>query len=248
MKNDEMVFGYLKEAYEEYGLSIPIRLRISSYPHVLITGSSGSGKSFALLFLIGKLLQTYSNVILYVCDFKNSEEFSFLSGYKYYFSGKDCYKGIMQYYQRFTEAREQGNNEIRYLLIVDEYPAFINYVQMHDKADKTKYANDILGAVAEILCLGRGICFGCWIITQRADSTLFSNGARDNFMCIIGLGRLSKEQKSMLFAGQEILDCIYSAGEGILFADGKDIVSVKYPLITDMNNWREHILQMLKPT
>ena len=240
-----MIFGYYKEYYEAYGLSIPIKLNIATYPHMLVTGSSGSGKSYALLFLIGKLLQSYPDIVLYICDFKNSEEFSFLSGYTYYYSGKDCYKGIMDYYDRFSELREQGRNEVRYLLIADEYPAFINYLQMLDKANKTKYANDILGAVSEILMLGRGIKFGIWIVTQRADSSLFANGARDNFMIVLGLGKMSKEQKTMIFTGQEMPDTLFSAGEGMLLADGKEIICVKYPLIKDMNNWKNHILELL---
>lgn len=245
MKTKDMIFGYYKEYYDAYSLSMPIRLHIADYPHMLVTGSSGSGKSYALLFLIGKLLQSYPDIVLYICDFKNSEEFSFLAGYTYYYSGKDCYKGIMDYYNRFSELREQGRNEVRYLLIADEYPAFINYLQMLDKANKTKYANDILGAVSEILMLGRGIKFGIWIVTQRADSSLFANGARDNFMIVLGLGKMSKEQKSMIFTGQDMPDTIFSVGEGMLLADGKEIICVKYPLIKDMNNWKNHILELL---
>lgn len=240
-----MIVGYLKDAYELYGLSVPIRLEINTYPHMLITGASGSGKSFALLFLIGKLLQCYPEIIVYICDFKKSDDFAFLSDYPHYYAGKDCYSGIMEYYQSFSDARESGNNKTRYILIADEYPAFINYLQMQDKINKTKYANDILGAVSEVLMLGRGINFGIWIVTQRADSTLFANGARDNFMVVIALGRLSKEQKTMIFAGQEIPDSIMYKGEGLLLADGKELVAVKYPLISNIDNWKNHIIKIL---
>lgn len=240
-----MIFGYEKEPFCRYGLALPIKLGIATYPHVLITGASGSGKTQALLFLIGKLLQDCPDIILYVCDFKNSEDFAFLKEFSYYFAGQDCYQGIMDYYAKFLETRENGIKEKRYILICDEYPAFINYLQMRDKTNKTKYANDILGVVAEILMLGRGIAFGIWLITQRADSQLFANGARDNFMVIIGLGRLSKEQKGMVFAGREIPDEIFGAGEGMLLADGKEIVAVKYPLIENVENWKMHIREIL---
>lgn len=245
MNNSEMTFGYIKNFFDDYGLAIPVNLGIATYPHVLITGASGSGKSKALLFLIGKILQSHSKIVLYICDFKNSDDFSFFQGYPYYFAGKQCYKGIMDYYTKFTEVREKGETGKRYILICDEYPAFINYLQMKDKTEKTKYANDILGAVAEILMLGRGIQFGVWIVTQRSDSILFSNGSRDNFMIIIGLGRLSKEQKSMIFAGQEIPDAIMGAGEGMLLADGKEIIEVKYPLIKNEKTWKKNILKIL---
>lgn len=241
-----MIFGYVKEFYDRYGLKIPIKFDLADYPHMLIAGASGSGKSFALLFLIGQLLQAYPDIILFICDFKKSEEFSFLNLYQHYYAGKDCYKGIMEYYRVFTEIRETGQNKARYLLITDEYPAFINYLQMLDKMNKTKCANEILGAVSEILMLGRGIKFGVWIIVQRADSTLFANGARDNFMIVIGLGKLSKEQKAMIFTGQDIPDCIMGKGEGILLADGREMQTVKFPLIADVKDWKNHIELILQ--
>ena len=93
--------------------------------------------------------------------------------------------------------------------------------------------------------LGRGIGFGCWIVTQRADSTLFSNGARDNFMAVCALGSLSKEQKGMVFPGQEIPGRAFQAGEGMLLADGREITAVKYPLLEDAAGWKRHILGTL---
>jgi ABC-type dipeptide/oligopeptide/nickel transport system ATPase component len=238
--------GYDLEIYSETSLKIPIQLDITSHCHTLITGSSGSGKSYALLYLIGMLLKDKPDIIMHFCDFKNAPDFTFMQDYKYYYSGNKCYEGIMEYYQKFTDARENGNVDNRHILIVDEYPAFINYLQMQDKMNKTKYANDILGAVSEVLMLGRGINFGMWIVTQRADSTLFSNGARDNFMNIIALGRMSKEQKTMLFSGQDIPDRIYRRGEGILLADGYAIREVKFPNISDIGNWKQHIIAILE--
>lgn len=248
MKGDEMVFGYELVPFSEYGLSIPIRLGIGSYPHLLLTGASGSGKSMTLLFLMGKLLQSAPDLELFICDFKTSRDFAFLEGYEHYYTGENCYSGVMAYYEVFSQVREDraSQNQKRYLLVVDEYPAFINFLQMRDKADKTKLANDVLGAVAEILMLGRGISCGIWLLTQRADSTLFSNGARDNFMVIIGLGRMSKEQKGMIFPGQEIPDRIFSAGEGMLLADGMEIKAVKYPIIEDTSDWKRHITYILR--
>lgn len=243
-----MVFGYELLPFAEYGLSIPIRLETSSYPHMLITGASGSGKSMTLLFLMGKLLQSAPNLELFICDFKNSIDFAFLEGYEHYYTGESCYSGVMAYYEVFSQLRADRASQTpkRYLLVVDEYPAFINFLQMRDRADKTKLANDVLGAVAEILMLGRGISCGIWLLTQRADSALFSNGARDNLMVMIGLGRMSKEQKGMIFPGQEIPDWIFRAGEGMLLADGMEIKAVKYPIIKDPSAWKRHIIYILR--
>lgn len=232
--------------YSDTGLKIPIDLKLSEHCNLLLTGCSGSGKSYALLFLIGSVLKSNKEIEVYFCDFKNSLDFAFLEGYEHYFGGDDCYNGIMQYYRKFCESREKRDFSRKHLLICDEYPALVNYLQGQDKLNKTKYGNEVLSAISELLCLGRGINFYTWIVTQRADNTLFSNGSRDNFMVIIGLGRLSKEQKGMVFAGEEVPDTIYQKGEGVLLADGHPLLEVKFPKIKDVSDWKRHILSILR--
>lgn len=244
--SNRMVWGLEGEILREYGQGIQICTDIDSHPHALITGSSGSGKSTALLWLIGKRLQAAPDTELYLCDFKNSEDFRFLEGTAHYYTGKDCYNGIMEYYSQFTNARENDSDGKRRLLIFDEYPSFLTYLQMQDKQNKTKLVADVTGSVSEILMQGRGLQFGIWIVTQRADSTWFPNGTRDNFMVSIGLGKISKEQKAMLFPGEEIPDRIFQPGEGMLLADGMGIEEVKYPLITDVTDWKDHIVDILQ--
>ena len=238
-----MIWGYIIGA----GGKPPVLLALplSSHCHALITGSSGSGKSYALLYLLGCLLQDEPDIKVYFCDFKNSEDFAFLKGYPHYYSGNDCYEGIMAYYESFCNARAQGQGTARHLLVCDEYPAMINYLTTCDKRDKTKRAGDILGAIAEILMLGRGIGYGAWIVTQRADASLFANGARDNFMIVLGLGRMSKEQKGMVFAGEELPDKIYHQGEGCLLADGHPLYEVAYPRIRNIVDWKKHIKKII---
>ena len=240
-----MKYGYLLRRWQEEGLAISIRIDLSTHPHMLLTGSSGSGKSYALIYLLGMLAKDGTTKIRF-CDFKNSEDFKFLSAYGRYYYGDCVYDGIMAFYNDFCTARKEGILGRRHLLIVDEYPALISYLTMRDKLEKTKRAAEVQSAIAEILMLGRGIGFGVWITTQRADATLFAHGSRDNFMVICGLGRLSKEQRQMLFSSEEIpTDTIYDKGEGLLLADGKELVEVKFPLIADIDEWKAHIRQSL---
>lgn len=241
-----MNFGFNMGIFNDTGLKIPIELNLSDHCNLLLTGCSGSGKSYALLFLMGSVLKSENEIEIYFCDFKNSLDFSFLENYEHYYAGNDCYNGIMQYYKSFCESREKRDFSRKHLLICDEYPALVNYLQGQDKLNKTKYASEVLSAISELLCLGRGINFYTWIVTQRADNTLFANGSRDNFMVIIGLGRLSKEQKGMVFAGEEVPDTIYQKGEGILLADGHPLLQVKFPKIKDVADWKRHILSILR--
>ena len=241
-----MIYGYNMGIFNDTGLKIPIQLDLSDHCNLLLTGCSGSGKSYALLYLLGSVLKSNEDIEIFFCDFKNSYDFSFLEDYPHYYSGDNCYDGITEYYRVFCSARQQREFTKKHLLICDEYPSLVNYLQGKDKANKTKYASEVLSAISELLCLGRGIQFYTWIVTQRADNSLFANGARDNFMVVIGLGRLSKEQKSMLFSGEELPERIYKKGEGIILADGHALQEVKFPLIKDVLDWKKHILSILR--
>ena len=223
----------------------PILLKLETHPHALITGSSGSGKSYALMYLIGNLLQENPDIELYVLDFKYSVDFEFLTGCEHYFKGDECYDGVMEYYDKFSKRRKKRDTGKRMLLIYDEYPSSILYYGGNDKRDKTKKATEITNAIAEMLMLGRGIKVGVWIVTQRADASLFANGSRDSFMVILGMGRMSREQKGMIFAGEDIPDKVYHQGEGCLLADGYPLYEVKIPRIRDMVDWKKHIKQVL---
>lgn len=238
-----MIWGYCKKT--ENSRYTALHLPLASHPHALVTGSSGSGKSYALVYLLGMLLQESDDIELYILDFKNSEDFEFLSGYKHYFTADECYEGVMEYYEKFTERRRMRNSKKRMLLIYDEYPSSLSYFGGVDKRDKTKKATDISSAVAEVLMLGRGINCGVWIVTQRADASLFANGSRDSFMVFLGLGRMSKEQKGMIFAGEEVPNRVYQRGEGCILADGYPIYEIKIPPIGDMVDWKKHIKQSL---
>ena len=242
-----MIYGYNMGIFTETGLKIPIQLDLSDHCNLLLTGCSGSGKSYALLYLLGSVLKSNEDIEIFFCDFKNSYDFSFLEDYPHYYSGDNCYEGIIEYYKSFCSARQQREFTKKHLLICDEYPSLVNYLQGKDKANKTKYASDVLSAISELLCLGRGIQFYTWIVTQRADNSLFANGARDNFMVVIGLGRLSKEQKGMLFSGEELPERIYKKGEGILLADGYPLREVKFPFIRNIDDWKKHIHAILQP-
>lgn len=247
--NPFIKWGCNQQILLETGQKIYVSLPVETHPHALITGSSGSGKSYALCYLLGELVKTEEKVTIYFCDFKKSADFSFLDKYPYYYAGDDCYRGIMDYYSRFQDARESGSSDGRFCLIVDEYPAFVSRLQMLDKVNKTKRADGILSAVSELLMLGRGTGggFGVWVVTQRPDASLFKGGSRDSFMITLAVGRLSREHKGMSFPGfsDEIPDRNFQRGEGLLLADGHGLMQVKFPKIDDIDGWKRRILENL---
>ena len=65
-------------------------------------------------------------------------------------------------------------------------------------------------------------------------------------MVNLALGTLSKEHRTMIFAGEDINnDRIYQKGEGVLLADGYPLYYVKFPMIKDVQGWKNNILKKL---
>ena len=80
-----MIYGYNMGIFTETGLKIPIQLDLSDHCNLLLTGCSGSGKSYALLYLLGSVLKSNEDIEIFFCDFKNSYDFSFLEDYPHYY-------------------------------------------------------------------------------------------------------------------------------------------------------------------
>ena len=85
-----MKCGFDKGIWDSFGAKYPLEYPFESYPHALICGCSGSGKSHSILYELSQFISDSYNLgikpIVYVCDFKNSEDFQFLKGYPLYYA------------------------------------------------------------------------------------------------------------------------------------------------------------------
>lgn len=228
----------------EYQAKEALSGELRTHPSLLLTGASGSGKSYALKWLSSNLLE--DNVELFFCNFKDSEDFRFLKGYKQYYTFRQCNEGLNLFYECFNQAQESGMefSGKYHVLIFDEFPAFIQWTTMQDK----KLAETYKMMVSELLMLGRSYGFGVWLVMQRPDSAFLANGARDNFQTTISLGNLSKEARSMLYSGLALPDRVYKASEGICWIDGVGLTEIKFPKIRDIQALEAKILNRLPAT
>lgn len=236
-----MMWGYIKG--DRGRPPMPLSLPIETYCHALLTGSSGSGKSTALLFLLGSLLKSDPTIDVYFCDMKR--EFTFLNEYPHYYPGESCYEGIKAYYECFCKEKALGIPQRRKLLIVEEYVVSILYFQTLDKQAKTKKAEEMQNIIAQILMLGRGLKYGIWLVCQRPDAHFFPHGVRLNVMVTIALGRLDPEILGMVFPGEKLSDKIYRPGEGQILCDSHSLLDICYPLISNPVDWKKHIKEIL---
>ena len=236
-----LTIDYLERTREQIKLNvIPVKYYvpasiddsfIKDLINLLCVGATGTGKSYFLLTLLSQLKLKGNNTTFILCDFKNS--FSEFSDCPNFYGYTDCLYGLQAIYKEFKirlELNDSKRNEKKIAFVIDEYSAFVMF---HEK----KVADTIKSQIAELLSMGRSLGIIVIIGLQRADSELFKLGARDNFRAILGMGNLSKEQKSMLFNDYKELmtDSISAVGEGYLWRDGKGVEKIKVVPIENMN-------------
>lgn len=233
-----ILLGYRLSDWKEKQIKTAITLPLHQKPHLLLTGESGSGKSYCLNILLYHLSTIYYRV--WFGNFKSSKDFAYLDSSKLYACGDDVENLINNFYDLFDLVRK-GHKTFNYshILVLDEYPSFIQYLTLIDK----KRAEGIKKKIATLLMMGRdvnGTQFAVWITAQRADASLFaSGGSRDNFMSWISLGNISAEASHMI-TSEKLPDTIYQTGEGIVKTNGMPIDELIVPEIVNMQEMNEY--------
>ena len=196
-----------------------------SSPHIILVGSTGSGKTYFAKLLLGKISLHIPNSEIYICDFKGDDDFSFLNGCNNFYRYMECKEGLQQFYERF-KSRQEGNDSSRNMLVFffDEWASYCNSLDKKTiEEEKKKLSN--------LLMLGRSFNVHVIISQQRADAVYF-NSARDNFNLVIGLGNLSQESKNMLFYDfKSEMTPNQRQGTGYILINGSELIEIQVPKI-----------------
>jgi len=194
-------------------------------PHMLIVGGTGSGKTYFSKQVVAKILK-YEDCDMIVCDYKGDQDFSFLDGKEKFYRFDDCKNGVDEFETAFRK-RQSGEDQSRKpnYLFFDEWASFI--ASFSTKKEGDEYKNKI----ANLMRLGRSFGFFVILTMQRADASFFSEGSRDNFGVIVGLGALKKESVNMIFS--EFKDQIrgQSRGRGYAMIGGITLNEIVVPVI-----------------
>lgn len=230
----DIPFFFNKDALV-YGIKNPIGWNLEKYPMCLVVGSTGSGKTYAVMTILAKIKKYMPESRFWLCDYKNYD-YAKYAGLPRHYGYEDCTKGLQDYYNEFTARLRSGNKSALTpnILMFDELGGY--YSSLSSSKEKKQIADEARAKFAEIAMLGRVYRCYCIIALQRADSEHFKSGSRDQFSAIVGMGNLSKEQKMMLFSDyREEMTENCGRGQGHLSLDGKGLFRIVVPTIAPEN-------------
>ena len=219
-----MTIGYDQNDWKQFQIKNPVEIVLpKKTSNFLVAGVSGSGKSLSARWYLWQLLHNRESLV-YIADYKAGEEYEAFEGSPSYASGEKAFDMIDSFYLFFTEVR---NSKLRlqqhYTLFIEEWFGLLTYAENQSKKLKT----ELMAKIGEILAVGRGLNIGIMLCVQRADSNLFTSGAREQFQCVCSFGRCSAEQFRMLGFNAELdsnPSINYKAGEALVLIDGQDSV------------------------
>lgn len=219
---------------------------INTFAHLLLTGQTGAGKTYALLYLL--LCYKLRNADVSVCDPKMSDlaDLSKKIGCISATSKNEIIEEVRQTFlemERRKQQRQKENWKISTtatqngldlkILIIDEFAS------LQLKMDK-KELSELLNYLYQIILEGRAL--GVFVILglQQANATVLPTALREQFSSIFVLGNSGEQTKNVAFQekAQKIPDFPLKTGEGwCLNSSEIDLRFVRFPYLIFLNEF-----------
>ena len=177
----------------------------AEYPHILVLGETGQGKSVFIRYLLKEIFNVGYDV--WCIDGKKIDYSKVKSMFKQYCANDSNKSNIILTLEMFKDEMQLRYDSMvqrgiynyfedeslePVFLLIDEY---LTIIETADKKEQTV----IKKLVSEIIWLGRAAGYFLIVTMQRADAKYIDGAIRDNFACRVVVGKASKESYSMIF-------------------------------------------------
>ena len=187
-----------------------IKWEFAKVPHALITGGTGSGKTFLLNSIIWSFARLGADLV--ICDPKNSDlsKLRYVNTFEkrvYVESAQivgairrfrqDMDKRMVDFEERTGERAGLNYYDLDYkpqVLVIDEYNSLVGSLRRDFQMLK-----DVEEHISRIVMLGRQLGFFVVIGMQRPDGEYIHTAVRDNLGFRVALGAMSSAGYSMMF-------------------------------------------------
>lgn len=216
-----------------------ITMNLQTHLHGAIVGSSGSGKSFALAWLIYQILSLDVPIELFLADPKCSDDLTGIVPPDHYADGIiDSAQLIHKYFEIFQNTPE--NNNTYRLLLIEEYAGLISSIGSIGKEGKHE-VEKIKSEMASLMMLSRSKKLGIWTVYQRPSAQYYASasGSLDNHMFALNMGKMHTQTHISLFSNECLENKEFastykpSCGSGYFLQDGQPLKAIRIPLIRD---------------
>ena len=171
------------------------------YPHMLISGSTGSGKSLLLAEMLAKLVSITNEVA--IIDPKKADLTHI--GKKYFADStvsetEEIIELLKKYTQimdeRYTQLFNSENNFGASIKDLNLYPIFIFFDEVSAAmvGAEPKEKKEIMKYLTQLILKGRQAGINLILATQRPDADVISANLRDQLSVRIALGNLSTDE------------------------------------------------------
>lgn len=179
------------------------------YPHMLLAGDTGSGKSYFIFSILDGLLRTGAEVLLADpkrTDLSGLSETTAFKG-RVYAQTEDILAAFTQFYDdmmaradEYSELTKQNDEMGNYrsygltarFFVFDEFAAFVNGLGFRE-------AETVKQQLGQITMLGRQLGYFVIIALQRPDADAVGSAARDQFQMRVSLGKMKSSGLAMVF-------------------------------------------------
>lgn len=220
---------------------------VSAFSHKFLTGQTGAGKTYALLYLL--LFYKMKNADVSICDPKLSDlaDLGKKLDCKSATSKDDIIEEVKQTFVEMERRKQQRQQEgwaissvatenglSLKILMIDEFTS------LQLKLDK-KELSELLNYLYQIILEGRALGVFVVLGLQQANATVLPTALREQFSSIFVLGNSGEQTKNVAFQekAQKIPEFPLKTGEGwCLNSSEIDLRFVRFPYLLFLNEFR----------